>query len=58
MYILTALTGDCEHFIKEQVASDMRQGNGIIIEFNRVQEAIAALKAAGFEPGRDFSLIP
>jgi len=51
MYILKGLTDACKHFIKEHVASDMRDGNSIIIEFNRIQEAIAALRAAGFEPG-------
>ena len=58
MYILKGLTDACKRFIEEHVSTDMRDGSSVIIEFNRILEAIAALRAAGFEPGKDFSLIP
>jgi len=58
MYILKALTAACENFVKESVQNDMRDGGSIVVEFNRILEAIAALRATGFEPGRNFSLIP
>jgi len=46
MFVLKPLTNDCEYFILGHVSEGMRQGSDIIIEFNRVREAIAALEAA------------
>ena len=42
MYILKALTAACERFIEQNVSSNMRSGNSIIIEFNLIREPTEA----------------
>ena len=58
MHIIKALNDRCQEFIQNNVPSDMKHDESIIIEFNRIHEVLAALQGAGFERGRDFRVVP